>query len=109
MPQNDIKHHRLISFYLAILLALAGASWAQQSAGTPAAKAEFEQGEAAFKQQDNAKAVAFYRKAIELDPDFVEAHEKFIFASKLAASNEAKKAAAPEAEQKRIQEENLHD
>ena len=92
--KNHIKRHRLIALSLVLLVTLAGAAWGQQSAGTPAAKAEFEQGEAAFKKQDYATAAASYRKAIELDPDFIAAHEKFIAAS--AAAARAKSAAAGE-------------
>ena len=56
-----------------------------ESTGTAEAKAAFEQGEAARKKQDYANAIAFYRKAIELDPKFAEAHENFRNASNQAA------------------------
>lgn len=56
-----------------------------QESGNAAAKAAFGQGEAAGKQQDYAKAVAFYRKAIELNPNFVEAHNSFMSMSRQAA------------------------
>jgi len=62
-------------------LALAAAAPAQEGMGTPAAKALVEQAEAARKTGDYAKAVAAFRKAIDLDPDFVEAHSSFMFVS----------------------------
>lgn len=81
MPHN-FKH----CFFLCSLFLLAtGISFAQESLGVPAAKAEFEQGEALRKKSEFAAAAAAYRKAVELDPDFAEAHNMFIFASKLSA------------------------
>jgi tetratricopeptide (TPR) repeat protein len=51
---------------------------AQESKGTPAAKAFFSEGEAATKAGKHAEAAAAFRKAIEADPDFVDAHQRFI-------------------------------
>jgi tetratricopeptide (TPR) repeat protein len=54
---------------------------AGQSRGTPAAKAQYEQGQASYQKGDYPKAAEAYRKAIELDPDFLDAHFRFISAS----------------------------
>ena len=51
---------------------------ARESNGTPAAKAFFAQGEAAVKARRYGEAAAAFRKAIEADPDFVEAHQRYI-------------------------------
>lgn len=51
---------------------------AKESSGTPAARASFTKGDAAAKAGQLADAIAAFRKAIELDPDFVEAHQRFI-------------------------------
>jgi thiol-disulfide isomerase/thioredoxin len=62
---------------------------AQQDAtqGTPEAKAEYEKGEAARKKGDFKAAAEEYRHAIELDPDYVDAHEKYFFVSQDAATS----------------------
>jgi tetratricopeptide (TPR) repeat protein len=51
---------------------------AQESKGTPAAKTLYAEGEAATKAGKHAEAAAAFRKAIEADPDFVDAHQRFI-------------------------------
>ena len=56
-----------------------------ESQGTPEARAAFEAGRAAARAGDTAKAAALYRKAIDADPDYVEAHDLFIFATGQAA------------------------
>ncbi len=59
-----------------------------ESNGTPEARAFFEQGEAALKEgQGYAKAAELFRKAIGADPRFVEAHSRFLFATRQAAFN----------------------
>ncbi len=78
----------------ALLLALAGIAVAQESQGTPAAKAAFEKGEALRKQSKSHEAAAEYRKAIELDSNYAEAHSMFIFASKIGGRNGATESAA---------------
>lgn len=68
---------------LAVVL-VAGWLWphtklaASESNGTPAAKALFAQGDAAAKAGTLADAAAAFRKAIDADPDFVDAHQRFI-------------------------------
>jgi tetratricopeptide (TPR) repeat protein len=49
-----------------------------ESNGTPAAKALFAQGDTAARAGNLAAAAAEFRKAIDADPDFVEAHQRFI-------------------------------
>ena len=49
-----------------------------ESNGTPAAKALFAQGDTAARAGKLADAAAEFRKAIDADPDFVEAHQRFI-------------------------------
>jgi predicted TPR repeat methyltransferase len=51
---------------------------ARESNGTPAAKALFAEGDAAARSGKLADAAAAFRKAIDADPDFVDAHQRFI-------------------------------
>jgi tetratricopeptide (TPR) repeat protein len=51
---------------------------ARESNGTPAAKAFFAQGEAEVKARRYGEAATAFRNAIEADPDFVDAHQRFI-------------------------------
>ncbi len=78
------KHTARRSVALAALVAmmLPAAARAQESTGTPAAKAEFERGEAAFKEKKYDLAVEAYRKAIDLDPAYGDAHERFVVVSR---------------------------
>jgi tetratricopeptide (TPR) repeat protein len=50
----------------------------KESTGTPAARTFFAEGDAASKAGKHAEAAAAFRKAIEADPDFVDAHQRFI-------------------------------
>ena len=56
-----------------------------ESPGTPEARASFDAGRAADRSGDPAKAAALFRKAIDLDPRFVDAHDEFISATEAAA------------------------
>jgi thiol-disulfide isomerase/thioredoxin len=56
-----------------------------ESPGTPEARASFDAARAADRAGDKARAVTLYRKAIDLDPRFVEAHDEFISATETAA------------------------
>src|SRR6188474_658839 len=49
-----------------------------ESPGTAEAKEAFEAARTAERAGDTPKAVALYRKAIDLDPRYVDAHEQFI-------------------------------
>jgi tetratricopeptide (TPR) repeat protein len=70
-----------ILFLVSLLLGTVTDSWAKESQGTAAAKAEIEKGNAATKKGDYSQAARYYRKAIELDPGFLDAHFRFISAS----------------------------
>src|SRR5258705_13357841 len=59
--------------------------------GTPAAKAEFEKGEAARKTGDFKIAADHFRKAIEIAPDFVEAHQSYVFLEPMGTVREIMK------------------
>jgi len=48
--------------------------------GTPAAKAEFDKAKTAEESNDWVKAAAEYKKAIAIDPNYADAHEKYIWA-----------------------------
>ena len=72
---------RLAAFVLVLgasSLATSGAPAPKESNGTPAARTLFAEGEAAAKAGKHVEAAAAFRKAIEADPDFVEAHQQFI-------------------------------
>lgn len=71
-----------------VLLAISNVQ-SQESKNT-AAKAAFEQGKTAEKEQDYTKAAEFYRKAAELDPDYVEAHANFIQMSRIVSIDSVK-------------------
>jgi tetratricopeptide (TPR) repeat protein len=73
---------------------------AQESPGSAAAKVEFEKGTQAMRQNEYKKAAEFFRKAIELDPNYSEAHSRFISASKQEASDSVK-SDLPEEERKK--------
>jgi thiol-disulfide isomerase/thioredoxin/Tfp pilus assembly protein PilF len=64
---------------IAISLALALAAWNQPPAmrGSPAARAAFEKGEEALRNDDWDAAELHYGEAIEQDPDFFAAHEQY--------------------------------
>jgi len=75
---------RPVTFTLLLALALLtcvlrpSAVEARESNGTPAARKLFAEGEAAIKARTYAEASAAFRKAIDADPDFVAAHQRFI-------------------------------
>jgi thiol-disulfide isomerase/thioredoxin len=69
---------------------------ANESMGTPAAKAEFDKGEAARWTGDYRSAAAAYHRASQIDPNFAKAHENYIFISQLAMTNLQEKGAKTE-------------
>lgn len=74
---------RLLTLLLVLALGSLGVllltrSSSGESNGTPEARVQFTAGEAARRSGKHAEAVAAFRRAIEIDPDFVEAHAKFI-------------------------------
>src|SRR4029079_12648456 len=74
---------------LALLVALLLSSPAGQApaatGGTAEARAAYDAGIAAIRAGDNAKAASQFRKAIDIDPQFVDAHDEFINATEMAA------------------------
>ena len=77
-----------------------------ESQGTPEARSAFDAGRAAARAGDTAKAAALYRKAIDADPAYVEAHDAFIFATTQAAfAYDAQKRAGDEAARARAEKE----
>ena len=97
--------------YTALLvLVLLSAAFTQtppgESQGTPEARSAFDAGRAAARAGDTAKAAALYRKAIDADPAYVEAHDAFIFATTQAAfAYDAQKRAGDEAARARADKE----
>jgi thiol-disulfide isomerase/thioredoxin len=72
-----------------------------ESAGTSEARAAFDAGRAADRGGDAATAATHFRKAIDLDPRFVEAHDEFISTTEMAAfAYDPAKRAGNEAAQK---------
>src|SRR5262245_56443384 len=55
-----------------------GCSHPADTTGTPAARSFVATGDAAAKAGKHADAAAAYRQAIDTDPDFVDAHQKYI-------------------------------
>ena len=62
----------------------------KESNGTPAARALFAEGDAAAKAGKYADAAAAFRKAIDADPDFVDAHQRFIENTRRDQANSTK-------------------
>jgi tetratricopeptide (TPR) repeat protein len=86
-------HQRLAGAILCVLaasLVTPSAFEAKESNGTPAARAFFGEGETAVKAGKYGDAAAAFRKAIEADPDFVDAHQKFIENTRRVQANAAK-------------------
>ena len=63
----------IVAVGLASCSAVAG-----ESNGTPAARAAFEEGETAARARKFPDAATAFRKAIDADPDFVDAHQRYI-------------------------------
>lgn len=61
--------------------------FADESMGTPAARAQFEKGETARWTGNFRFAVEAYRRAIQIDPDFAKAHENYILYSQFMPPN----------------------
>ncbi len=73
---------RIQAAVLAVAIVAVGlascSSVAGESNGTPAAKAAFAEGETAARAGKLPDAAAAFRKAIDADPDFVDAHQRYI-------------------------------
>jgi tetratricopeptide (TPR) repeat protein len=76
-----MRIHRLILFASFLALAAAGSGTsvaARESPGTPAARTAFDRGEAAVRAGELDAGAAAFRKAIDADPAFVDAHQRLI-------------------------------
>jgi thiol-disulfide isomerase/thioredoxin/Tfp pilus assembly protein PilF len=76
---------------------------ANESMGTPAARAEFDKGWAAQLSGDFSSAAEAYKRAINIDPDFAKAHANYIFTFQEAVwtqSQEARKSGDLKSEEK---------
>jgi thiol-disulfide isomerase/thioredoxin/Tfp pilus assembly protein PilF len=75
---------------VAILMLLGAAHGSAQDVtrGSAKAKSAFEQGEVARKTGDLKHAAEYYRRAIELDPNFIDAHEGYIFTARDVATSD---------------------
>lgn len=80
-------------FCLVLLVLLSSAVYSQ----SPEAKAAFDEAKSVAK-SDPAKAIALFRKAIEIDPNYVEAHEQFMSVSRSKLYNESRKPGVGETE-----------
>ncbi len=75
---------RVFRYYSIVLIAAMCASpMFAQYEGNAAAKAALQQGDKARESGRYTAAIADYKKAIALDPDFAKAHEQYIFARQL--------------------------
>jgi tetratricopeptide (TPR) repeat protein len=72
---------------------------AHESNGTPAARALFAEGDAATKAGKHSEAAAAFRKAIEADPDFVQAHQRFIESTRRAQMATSRTPTTPQLEE----------
>jgi thiol-disulfide isomerase/thioredoxin/TolA-binding protein len=64
---------------LAAITAISGLPALAQYYGIPAARSAFEEGRRAKASGRDSAAIAAYRKAISLDPDYAEAHGEYMF------------------------------
>jgi tetratricopeptide (TPR) repeat protein len=71
---------------------------ARESNGTPAAKSFFAQGDAVARAGKPTEAAAAFRKAIDADPDFVDAHQRFIESTQRAEMPGTRTATLPRLE-----------
>jgi thiol-disulfide isomerase/thioredoxin len=69
----------------AVLLGLAIQAPPPESGGTPEAKAAYDAGVNAVRAGDRAKAIPLFRRAVDLDPRYVSAHEQFIDTTQFVA------------------------
>jgi tetratricopeptide (TPR) repeat protein len=82
----------LTAIAIVTLLGVVFATAQDATQATPRAKTAFDQGETARKTGDLKAAVEDYRRAIELDPAYTEAHEEYIRASQDLATHDVSSA-----------------
>jgi tetratricopeptide (TPR) repeat protein len=80
-----MKRHQCLLFIVICCLALAG-SGASQYLPHPDAKTEFDRGRAALKIGNTTAALQSFRKAVELDPDYVDALTQLVTQAKAVAN-----------------------
>src|SRR6185436_2884353 len=74
-----------LALLAALSLSLPAAQAPAATGGTAEARAAYDAGIAAIRAGDNARAATQFRKAIDIDPQFVDAHDEFINATEMAA------------------------
>lgn len=75
---------RFVVFTLLVIALAPGCVMANDKySGSPAARAEFDKGKVASQSEDWKAAVAAYKKAIQLDPNFAEAYQEYWLARTL--------------------------
>jgi len=90
---------RVAAVVLGLVLVPGAPAPARESDGNAAAKARFAQGEAAVKAGKLADAVEAFRKAIDADPDYVDAHQRFIDVTHRLDSPNSRTSATPRLQQ----------
>lgn len=102
---------RTVRFFILSLVMLALTSVfslaADKYSGTPAARAEFDKGKTAEQSDDWIKAAAAFKKAIEIDPNYAEAHDQYKFARMRAAMGDLKVLTSGNEEEKKKLEERI--
>jgi tetratricopeptide (TPR) repeat protein len=79
-----------------LLLLFPGCGPRHDSSGSPAARALYATGDAARKAGRHAEAAGAFRRAIEVDPDFVDAHMRYIESSRVLAQPASRTPEVPE-------------
>jgi len=97
---------RPVLFALLVMAGVPGFLMANDKySGSPAAREEFDKGKVASQSEDWKTAVAAYKKAIQLDPNFADAHQEYMFARLcLAMGDVSGLSSQSEAERKKISE-----
>ncbi len=85
---------RLVALTLLLLVPACGPRYG--STGSPAARALYATGDQASKSGRRAEAAGAFRRAIEVDPDFVDAHMRYIESSRALAQPASRTPEVPE-------------
>jgi tetratricopeptide (TPR) repeat protein len=89
--REGVKRYIVFLGCIVLAMSVASAAATNKYTGSPAARAEFDKGTAAKQANDWEKAIAEYKKAIELDPNFAEAHMQYLNAYLVGAAYRAMK------------------